>query len=203
MTQSNNPNKTPIPYINSGYMLRIKNNSKILVQTDSQSWRIIFKELPLNQSHFDISASQLINNITLKKYEFISDYDKGHPIFLREGATRLVTREGIVYEIDYVGDSPIPYDKLIQNLEAGKYAIIAPQTQRYAGLYVYGSYDSKQWVLLGRIEKTGEFRDLGCLVERNDCKYYKVMFFGNLNVNSEIDYLEVQGGDTLYGEKIR
>lgn len=203
MTQSNNPNKTPIPYINSGYMLRIKNNSKILVQTDSQSWRIIFKELPLNQSHFDISASQLINNITLKKYEFISDYDKGHPIFLREGATRLVTREGIVYEIDYVGDSPIPYDKLIQNLEAGKYAIIAPQTQRYAGLYVYGSYDGKQWALLGRVERTGEFRDLGCLVERNDCKYYKIMFFGNLNVNSEIDYLEVQGGDTLYGEKIR
>ena len=203
MTQSNNPNKTPIPYINSGYMLRIKNNSKILVQTDSQSWRIIFKELPLNQSHFDISASQLINNITLKKYEFISDYDKGHPIFLREGATRLVTREGIVYEIDYVGDSPIPYDKLIQNLEAGKYAIIAPQTQRYAGLYVYGSYDGKQWALLGRVERTGEFRDLGCLVERNDCKYYKIMFFGNLNINSEIDYLEVQGGDTLYGEKIR
>jgi hypothetical protein len=203
MTQSNNPNKTPIPYINSGYMLRIKNNSKILVQTDSQSWRIIFKELPLNQSHFDISASQLINNITLKKYEFISDYDKGHPIFLREGATRLVTREGIVYEIDYVGDSPIPYDKLIQNLEAGKYAIISPQTQRYAGLYVYGSYDGKQWALLGRVERTGEFRDLGCLVERNDCKYYKIMFFGNLNVNSEIDYLEVQGGDTLYGEKIR
>ena len=115
----------------------------------------------------------------------------------------MVTREGIVYEIDYVGDSPIPYDKLIQNLEAGKYAIIAPQTQRYAGLYVYGSYDGKQWALLGRVERTGEFRDLGCLVERNDCKYYKIMFFGNLNVNSEIDYLEVQGGDTLYGEKIR
>ena len=203
MTQPDNPNKTPIPYINSEYILRIKNNSKILVQTDRGSWRIVFRESPSDKPYIDIAALQLINNITLKKYEFISDYDKGHPIFLREGATRLVTREGIVYEIDYVGDSPIPYDKLIQNLEAGKYAIIAPQTQRYAGLYVYGSYDGKQWALLGRVERTGEFRDLGCLVERNDCKYYKIMFFGNLNVNSEIDYLEVQGGDTLYGEKIR
>lgn len=203
MTQPDNPNKTPIPYINSGYMLRIKNNSKILVQTDRGSWRIVFRESPSDKPYIDISALQLINNITLKKYEFISDYDKSHPIFLREGATRLITRDGVVYEVDYVGDSPIPYDKLIQNLEAGKYAIISPQTQRYAGLYVYGSYDGKQWVLLGRIERTGEFRDLGCLVERNDCKYYKVMFFGNLNINSEIDYLEVQGGDTLYGEKIR
>ncbi len=203
MTQPNNPDKTPIPYINSEYILRIKNNSKILVQTDRGSWRIVFRESPSDKPYIDISALQLINNITLKKYEFISDYDKSHPIFLREGATRLITRDGVVYEVDYVGDSPIPYDKLIQNLEAGKYAIISPQTQRYAGLYVYGSYDGKQWVLLGRIERTGEFRDLGCLVERNDCKYYKVMFFGNLNINSEIDYLEVQGGDTLYGEKIR
>lgn len=203
MTQPDNPNKTPIPYINSEYILRIKNNRKILVQTDRGSWRIVFRESPSDKPYIDISALQLINNITLKKYEFISDYDKSHPIFLREGATRLITRDGVVYEVDYVGDSPIPYDKLIQNLEAGKYAIISPQTQRYAGLYVYGSYDGKQWVLLGRIERTGEFRDLGCLVERNDCKYYKVMFFGNLNINSEIDYLEVQGGDTLYGEKIR
>ena len=203
MTQPDNPNKTPIPYINSEYILLIKNNSKILVQTDRGSWRIVFRESPSYKPYIDISALQLINNITLKKYEFISDYDESHPIFLREGATRLISREGKVYEIDYVGNSPIAYNKLIQNLEAGKYAIISPQTQRYAGLYVYGSYDGKQWVLLGRVERTEEFRDLGCLVERNDCKYYKVMFFGNLNINSEIDYLEVQGGDTLYGEKIR
>lgn len=203
MTQPDNPNKTPIPYINSEYILLIKNNSKILVQTDRGSWRIVFRESPSYKPYIDISALQLINNITLKKYEFISDYDESHPIFLREGATRLISREGKVYEIDYVGNSPIAYNKLIQNLEAGKYAIISPQTQRYAGLYVYGSYDGKQWALLGRVERTGEFRDLGCLVERNDCKYYKIMFFGNLNVNSEIDYLEVQGGDTLYGEKIR
>jgi len=82
------------------------------------------------------------------------------------------------------------------------YKLIEPQT-KYAEIYVYGSNDCMKWVLLGRNEKTGTFRDLGCFVERTDCKYFKVLFFGNLSHNSTIDYIEFSVNSRLLGNKIR
>lgn len=75
--------------------------------------------------------------------------------------------------------------------------------KKYACIYVYGSTDGYKWQLLGRNEKNGEFVDIGCLVERVDCKYFRILFCGELNNDSYIEYIELQGNGTIFNEKMR
>jgi hypothetical protein len=72
-----------------------------------------------------------------------------------------------------------------------------------AGIYVFGSYDLRKWQFLGGNEIGGEFRDLGCKAERVDCKYFRILFVGNISYDSEVDYLEMSVEDRLLANKIR
>lgn len=72
-----------------------------------------------------------------------------------------------------------------------------------AGLYLFGSYDNKAWALLGGRELPGNFRDLGLLAHRVDCKYFRLLFVGKLTYPSSIELLEMDVLANLYHSKPR
>jgi len=75
--------------------------------------------------------------------------------------------------------------------------------KRYAGIHVYGSYDGKRWAFLGGNERNGELNSFGTQVERTDCKFFKIAFYGNVNINSTIDYLLTEGKQSILSNKER
>lgn len=75
--------------------------------------------------------------------------------------------------------------------------------QHHAGIYIFGSYDGKRWNFLGGHEAKGELKDLGAKVERTDCKYFRIAFVGNISTDSTINYIEIEGKESLLNKKIR
>lgn len=70
-------------------------------------------------------------------------------------------------------------------------SLIKTTAAKYAGLYIFGSYDGVKWAFLGGTEKTGTIRDLGANIERVDCKYFRIGFVGELTSDSSIEYIEI------------
>ncbi len=71
------------------------------------------------------------------------------------------------------------------------------------GCYVLGSYDGRKWALLGGNERAGHFTDIGCLVERADVKFFRVVLAGNLKGKSRVDYMEISTRPSKLNTKIR
>lgn len=71
------------------------------------------------------------------------------------------------------------------------------------GLYVFGSYDGRKWACLGHREKSGEFRDIGTLVERTDCRFFRFILAGQVSKDSRLDYFEVSSRQSKLSTKIR
>ena len=80
--------------------------------------------------------------------------------------------------------------------------IIPGTTARYSGIYVFGSYDGFKWAFLGGSEKKGLLRDLGTVVERTDCKYFKIGFVGRLSSESYLNNIVIAAQEKL-STKIR
>ena len=72
-----------------------------------------------------------------------------------------------------------------------------------SSLLVWGSYDSRKWTCLGGIDRVGSVKDIGKVVNRTDCKYFRFAFFGRLQAGSVIDYAELGSERRLYSNKIR
>lgn len=76
------------------------------------------------------------------------------------------------------------------------------------GLYVFGSYDGRQWALLGGNEKDqtynqGKFTDIGCKISHTDIRFLRVCLAGKLSKNSRIDYIEVSLDGSMLNGKLR
>ncbi len=71
------------------------------------------------------------------------------------------------------------------------------------GLYIFGSYDGRKWALLGHREKSGDFRDIGALVERTDCRFFRFVLAGQVSKESRFDYFEVSSRKSKLNGKIR
>ena len=71
------------------------------------------------------------------------------------------------------------------------------------GIYVFGSYDGRKWALLGHREKSGNFRDIGTLVERTDCRFFRFVLAGQISKDSRLDYFEVSMRKSKLNGKIR
>lgn len=71
------------------------------------------------------------------------------------------------------------------------------------GLYIFGSYDGRKWALLGHREKSGDFRDIGALVERTDCRFFRFVLAGQVSKDSRFDYFEVSSRMSKLNGKIR
>lgn len=104
---------------------------------------------------------------------------------LRGKADSVASAAGTLYMLSYVDD------------------LLATASERKAGVYVFGSYDARRWAFLGGNELGKTFRDLGCKTERVDCKYFRILFVGNLSANSSIEYCELSSMARLLENKIR
>ncbi len=71
------------------------------------------------------------------------------------------------------------------------------------GLYIFGSYDGRKWALLGHREKNSDFRDIGALVERTDCRFFRFVLAGQVSKDSRFDYFEVSSRASKLNGKIR
>lgn len=73
-----------------------------------------------------------------------------------------------------------------------------------SSLVCWGSYDCRKWTCLGGIDRVGGIKDIGKVVNRTDCKYFKFAFFGKLQPGSFVDYAEMNYDRRLYANgKIR
>lgn len=90
----------------------------------------------------------------------------------------------------------------VTNIENGEYSPWQP-VDKLAGLYLFGSYDNRKWQLLGAREMDGDFRDLGLIAYRVDCKYFKLLFVGQLKDRSSIEYIEHIVSDRVFRKKRR
>lgn len=71
------------------------------------------------------------------------------------------------------------------------------------GCYVFGSYDGRQWALIGGNEKQGEFNDIGCKISHTDVKFLRLCLAGQLSKNSRIDFIEISAEGSMLNEKLR
>ena len=76
-------------------------------------------------------------------------------------------------------------------------------TSYNSAIAVYGSYDAKKWVYLGGTSTVFPSRDLGTLIERVDCKYFKIFFASTVSEDSYIDYIDIASDNKLLRQKIR
>jgi hypothetical protein len=130
----------------------------------------------------------------------IPKYSPEYTFSLVKGASRFVDLQLLEYLFVCPYDMVVTYDELMRLIPT--FSKIK-NLKKYACIYVYGSTDGYKWQLLGRNERNGEFVDIGCLVERVDCKYFRVVFCGELNNQSFMEYIELQGSGTIFNEKMR
>lgn len=76
------------------------------------------------------------------------------------------------------------------------------------GLYVFGSYDGRQWALLGANERddtyqSGKFTDIGCKISHTDIRFLRVCLAGKLSKDTRIDYIEVSADGSALNGKLR
>ena len=76
-------------------------------------------------------------------------------------------------------------------------------TNYNSAIAVYGSYDAKKWAYIGGTSTIFPSRDLGTLIERVDCKYFKIFFASTISEDSYIDYIDIASDNKLLRQKIR
>lgn len=81
--------------------------------------------------------------------------------------------------------------------------VISIENTHILGCYVFGSYDGRQFAMLGANEKKGTFTDIGCKIERTDVKYFRVGLAGHLSGDSRIDFMEIDGEQSNLTAKLR
>ena len=143
----------------------------------------------------------MINSLQIGIYlSGIPKYSPEYTFSLVKGASRFVDLQLLEYLFVCPYDMVVTYDELMRLIPT--FSKIK-NLKKYACIYVYGSTDGYKWQLLGRNERNGEFVDIGCLVERVDCKYFRIVFCGELNNQSFMEYIELQGSGTIFNEKMR
>ena len=182
---------------------RIKTDGEIIVNSGDKKGSKVEKEY-----EFRYMGNRLVTTLADIFYGIgNSEFPKGIPplnleytFYLYKGATRFRDLNGVEYLFDFPRDTYITYEELVNELPS-----LPPieSLKKYVCIYVYGSTDGHRWQLLGGNDRNGDFSDLGCLVERVDCKYFRILFCGELNNDSYIEYIELQGNGTIFNEKMR
>lgn len=95
--------------------------------------------------------------------------------------------------------------QLVSTIPAHTEQVIDPDKtyDTILGLYVFGSYDGRKWACIGHREKSGEFCDIGTLVERTDCRFFRFILAGQVSKDSRLDYFEVSSRQSKLSTKIR
>jgi hypothetical protein len=83
------------------------------------------------------------------------------------------------------------------------YTIQRTENNSTIGCYVFGSYDGRQWSLLGGNEKGGKFNDIGCKISHTDIKFIRICIAGKISHASRIDFVEVEYDGSSLNTKLR
>lgn len=90
----------------------------------------------------------------------------------------------------------------VVSVNSGQYYRVVKRYEKI-GCYVFGSYDGRQWSLLGGNEKGGKFADIGCKIAHTDIRYLRVCLAGKLSKDTRIDYIEVSADGSALNGKLR
>lgn len=149
-----------------------------------------------------------LNLITPTMFVDITDADKlsGYNLILKAESYMTVTYryngQTKTANIYIEANEFIDAATFVGKIESGSYKSWSTDELK-AGCYLFGSYDNKKWALLGARERDGDFRDIGLIAYRTDCKYFRLLFVGQLADKSSIEYIEQIVSDRMYRTKIR
>lgn len=124
---------------------------------------------------------------------------------------RITYTDGRVEDKDF---SDVSSFELTEEMSSIVYYILLPgsgylyfdlkyEVEQYLDLYIQGSYDARKWATLGVQRRKGKFTDIGALIERTDCRYFRFVLAGKLTKESRFDYFEVSSKRSQLGTKIR
>lgn len=168
---------------------------------DSSSQEQIFT-LPAGTYRMEVVVSDTkLCTDTYSKIEFKFDIDMDITVTLEVSSTTDIANTFGMQELVL----PSIAQQLVSTIPAHTEQVIDPDKtyDTILGLYVFGSYDGRKWACIGHREKSGEFRDIGTLVERTDCRFFRFILAGQVSKDSRLDYFEVSSRQSKLSTKIR
>ena len=176
------------------------NERELMVSNPSYNYTYILDRAG-NWSRRNYSATEYINNYPSSYrfaggttfYQVDAESDRDNSIFV-------MSRE---IKLDSIGFKSLQRVVVRGFFETKQLQIEGQEVSSILGLYIFGSYDSRKWACLGHRERTGTFTDIGCLVERTDCKFFRILLAGQLKSNSRLDYIEAAQKASVLNTKIR
>lgn len=144
-------------------------------------------------AHSFIYSQNRWSKITSVGVQFINDYPNDY----------LLSADGKILSLNQTQDVDTPVAFLTRPVKMG--TLKFKQTARailraalttngaggkYAGLYVFGSYDGEKWAFIGGTEQKGMLRDLGAKVELSDMIYFRIGMVGQVSPTSLINFID-------------
>ncbi len=201
-------------YAMQGYLVTLKEDSE-----DSErifDWRIRYKlpdEYDKQKKRIDIKLQAGTYHTEIRLQNIIATTDESAA---EQPANFILTWDMKIYATMYAGSitneyrmlsltTPPIVQHILQTIPEHTETIVDTDTtyEGILGLYIFGSYDGRKWSLLGHREKSGDFRDIGALVERTDCRFFRFVLAGQVSKDSRFDYLEVSSRKSKLSTKIR
>ncbi|MCQ2310169.1 MAG: hypothetical protein MJZ64_00240 [Paludibacteraceae bacterium] len=177
-----------------------------------------------NERELMVSNQNYPYSYILDRYSNWSRRDYSADEYVNNYPTSYRVKDGVFYKVDaeqdgLEGKSEAPNDflylsnviklgsvdfkKAYRFVVRGKFNTNNGTENKTLGVYVFGSYDGRQFAMLGANEKKGTFTDIGCKVERTDVKYFRVGLAGYLSGDSRIDFMEIEGEQSNLTTKLR
>ncbi len=156
-----------------------------------------------NWSRRDYTASQYVNNYPTSYrvdadghfYKVDDEGDANTSLEHRKEADNKIFYLSNVIKLDSIG-----FKQAYRFVVRGYFETIEGKN---IACVVEGSYDGRKFKPLGYNRKSGKFRDIGCIVERTDVRFFRVCLSGQVTGKTRIDYMEMSAGASMLNTKIR
>lgn len=155
-------------------------------------------EISLNEGNkFYVRIKDKDGNVLISTNQIIESDDVSFKFALSKPTKLQIELVGIG---EFFGREPYHYTYTTISCED---ITIIPADKNKLGLYVFGSYDGRQWSLHGSNEKEGKFTDIGCKISHTDIRFLRVCIAGKLSKDTRIDYIEVSADGSALNGKLR
>jgi len=156
-----------------------------------------------NWSRRDYTAAQYVNNYPTSYrvdadghfYKVDDEGDAGTSLEHRKEADNKIFYLSNVIKLDSIG-----FKQAYRFVVRGYFETL---DNANIACVVEGSYDGRKFKPLGYNRKSGKFRDIGCIVERTDVRFFRVCLSGHVTGKTRIDYMEMSAGASMLNTKIR
>lgn len=198
-------------YAMQGYLVTIKEDNEHIYD-----WRIRYKladEYDAKKKRIDITLPAGTYHTEIRLQNIIATTEENKE---ERPANFVLTWDMKIYATMYIGSATNEYKMLalttppivqhiLRTIPEHTETVVDTDTsyEGLLGLYIFGSYDGRKWALLGHREKSGDFRDIGALVERTDCRFFRFVLAGQVSKDSRFDYFEVSSRKSKLNGKIR